>query len=63
MIKSNAVHVAEEALSWTSIGILTTFAAELVAKLAVFGHAYFTHSKCAPCPSRSPAAALVCGGE
>lgn len=38
------VHVAEEALSWTSIGILATFTAELVAKLLVFGFKYFTHS-------------------
>lgn len=39
------VHVAEEALSYTSIGILAIFTAELVAKLLVFGITYFTHSK------------------
>lgn len=38
------VHLAEEALSWTTIGILGTFTAELFAKLGVFGHRYFTHS-------------------
>lgn len=39
------VHVAEEALSYTSIGILATFTAELAAKLLVFGFKYFTHSR------------------
>lgn len=39
------VHVAEEALSWTSIGILALFTSELVAKLLVFGLGYYTHSK------------------
>ncbi|EFN53563.1 hypothetical protein CHLNCDRAFT_136713 [Chlorella variabilis] len=38
------VHVAEEALSYTSIGILAMFNAELLAKLLVFGFKYFTHS-------------------
>ncbi|KAL4422153.1 hypothetical protein ABPG77_006842 [Micractinium sp. CCAP 211/92] len=38
------VHVAEEALSWVSISILIIFVAELAAKLAVFGHGYFTRS-------------------
>lgn len=38
------VHVAEEALSWVSISILIIFVAELAAKLAVFGHSYFTRS-------------------
>jgi len=37
--------VAEEALSYTSIGILAIFNAELVAKLLVFGFKYFTHSR------------------
>lgn len=41
----HAVHVAEEVLSWSSIGILCLFAAELVAKLTCFGTGYFTHSK------------------
>lgn len=34
-----------QALSYTSIGILAIFTAELVAKLLVFGITYFTHSK------------------
>ncbi|KAL4459107.1 hypothetical protein ABPG75_013972 [Micractinium tetrahymenae] len=38
------VHVAEEALSYTSITILAVFNAELIAKLLVFGFKYFTHS-------------------
>ncbi|PSC73972.1 hypothetical protein C2E20_2559 [Micractinium conductrix] len=38
------VHVAEEALSCTSIGILAFFTTELAAKLVVFGFKYFTHS-------------------
>lgn len=38
------VHVAEEALSYTSITILAVFNAELLAKLLVFGFKYFTHS-------------------
>ncbi|EFN54197.1 hypothetical protein CHLNCDRAFT_135664 [Chlorella variabilis] len=41
----HAVHVAEEALSWTSITILCCFCVELLAKLAVFGYTYFTRSK------------------
>ncbi|KAL4458462.1 hypothetical protein ABPG75_013327 [Micractinium tetrahymenae] len=39
-----AVHSVEEALSWVSISILIIFVAELGAKLAVFGHGYFTRS-------------------
>ena len=46
--------MAEEALSWTSIGILLTFTSELVAKLLVFGHAYFTHSRWEPQPAGVP---------
>ena len=38
------VHLAEDMLAWTSIGILSTFTLEVLAKLAVFGHKYFTHS-------------------
>ena len=34
-----------QALSYTSIGILAIFTAELVAKLLVFGITYFTHSR------------------
>ena len=34
-----------QALSYTSIGILAIFTAELVAKLLVFGITYYTHSK------------------
>lgn len=41
----HAVHVAEEALSCTSIGILAFFTTELAAKLVVFGFKYFTHSR------------------
>ncbi|KAI7840282.1 hypothetical protein COHA_006064 [Chlorella ohadii] len=40
----HAVHTTEEVLSWCSIAILCVFTAELVAKLAVFGHRYFTSS-------------------
>lgn len=40
-----SVHVVEEGLSYTSIGILAIFNAELVAKLLVFGFKYFIHSK------------------
>ncbi|KAI3435829.1 hypothetical protein D9Q98_001887 [Chlorella vulgaris] len=41
----HAVHTAEEALRWTSVGILCLFTAELAVRLAVFGHTYFTHSR------------------
>jgi hypothetical protein len=43
-----AVHTAEDVLSWCSISILCVFTVELLAKLLVFGHTYFTKSKCAP---------------
>lgn len=42
---TGAVHVAEEILSWSSIGILGIFALELIAKLICFGSQYYTHSK------------------
>ena len=42
---ARAVHVAEEILSWSSIGILGIFAAELLAKLVCFGGQYFSHSR------------------
>lgn len=45
-ISIRTVHVAEELLSSTSIGILAVFTAELAVKLCVFGFKYFTHSKC-----------------
>ncbi|GAB4821926.1 hypothetical protein N2152v2_008972 [Parachlorella kessleri] len=41
----HAVHVAEEILSWSSIGILGLFATELLAKLICFGSQYFAHSR------------------
>lgn len=40
----HAVHSAEEVLSWTSITILCIFVVELLSKLLVFGHTYFTRS-------------------
>jgi hypothetical protein len=40
-----AVHVAEELLSWSSIGILGLFATELLAKLVCFGSQYYAHSR------------------
>lgn len=44
-LSSPAVHVAEEILSWSSIGILGLFACELLAKLVCFGSQYFAHSR------------------
>ena len=41
------MHIAEDALGWASIGILSLFVAELAAKLLVFGYTYFTRSWCA----------------
>ena len=38
-----AVETAEEALSWTSIAILSLFTIEQLVKLAVFGPRYFAH--------------------
>ena len=43
------MHVAEDALSDTSITILCIFVVELLAKLVVFGWRYYAHSWCERC--------------
>ena len=42
--QTSPVHVAEDALYYTSITILCIFAAELLVRLVVFGLRYYTHN-------------------